>query len=386
LVFNSKESFPFKKSPLSFFATVPMKVSKTATIPVLDQVDADTFYGDYIRQNRPCLIKGGADSWPAAQRWQSDDYLEKVLRDKLVPRTTSVRSDLGFDHQSPIDPFKFSEFLSVYRNNPQYYLNDAALPGILLPDIGFHVTLEVFKRLEDYHRFNTMFFSGGDQLAPLHYDDEDNIYAMIFGEKEFYLHDIADWNSMYPHDDEKLPDFSQINTPINLSQRDHDRFPRFKESTCYKIRVQAGDILYVPAYWWHTVHTKGRSVAVSFVRLDRESQYRVFRKLLESDVFPISPTQKEKMLARARNPDQTVREISENRLPVDCLFFLYMALASLHVHLKHQGGDLKDVETAFSQVKPKVLEVVKQRSFSYPIQYLVENFFRVTSGMFRINE
>lgn len=40
--------------------------------------------------------------------------------------------------------------------------------------------------------------------------------------------------------------------------------PKYKEATAYRIRVKAGDILYLPNFWYHHVRQSHKCIAVNF--------------------------------------------------------------------------------------------------------------------------
>ena len=53
-------------------------------------------------------------------------------------------------------------------------------------------------------------------------------------------------------------------SPINLDNVDYDKYPKFKNAKPKEVIVGPGDSLFVPAYWFHQVHSSCRSIAVNF--------------------------------------------------------------------------------------------------------------------------
>ncbi|MEM9457422.1 MAG: cupin-like domain-containing protein [Myxococcota bacterium] len=356
-----------------------------STIPVLDQIEPREFFDDYCMRNRPCVLASGARHWPALERWRSDDYLRRKVGHRIVARTRSTRSDLGFDHISPISGVRFAEFLDSYQGDGRQYINDVAFPAVLISDIGGSPLLDGFAQLETRDRRIGMFMGSGQQFAPLHYDDEDNIYVVVCGEKRFTLFDIADFAGLYPHDDHDLPDFSRVPDP---DQVDLDEFPAYAKVTRYDVRLGPGDMLYVPGYWWHSVRASGRSIALSYVRLDRRTQRLVFSKLLAAGVFPLCDAQRAEVTALLATPDQTARdverELAAGRLEWDDLYSLYARLVTLASDTIARGRDQAALHAAFEQVVPEVrarLHAEIGRT-SYPVLYLMNNFFRAGLGVF----
>ncbi|MDE1461999.1 cupin-like domain-containing protein [Spartinivicinus poritis] len=346
-----------------------------------DTISADEFYENYFLKNTPCVVRKGATHWQATKVWEDDNYLRKIAGNRQVFQTTSVRGDLGFDHQSPISQVRFSDFLGVYQENPRLYVNDSNMPSILVQDLGTHSMLEGFKKVEPYEMRVGMFMGAGEQLAPLHYDDEENIYVLINGQKEFLLFDIADFNSMYPCDNAFLPDFSLV----DLDNIDYKRFPALKAVSCYQVKLNAGDILFVPGYWWHAVKALGRSIALSWVRLDRRGQFMAFEKLVRNDVFPTDKKCLENMLD---NPDETIistwAALGTDSILENDLFETYLRLSLLYVHSSQQKEDVYPIEQEFQRLRQPVFDILRrnEHKYSYPVLYLMQNFFRVNLGLF----
>lgn len=351
----------------------------------LDDPGAERFYREFCRTNTPCVARGGASDWPAITRWRDDGYLRQLAGSRPIARTRSVRQRNEYDHASPIAPVLFREFLDGYREHPRWYINDAAMPGILVQDIASHPMLDGFARLDDFKRRIGMFFGAGSQRAPLHYDDEDNIYIVIHGRKRFKLYDVSDFSRMYPHDDAFLPDFSRVDD----DDVDDETFPRFRDATCYEITLDPGDILYVPGYWWHSVMSHGRSIALSWVRLDRYSQILVLRKLLDDELLPIAPRTRRALQAMLESPSRTasttLQQARDGQLQQQDIWHLLVRILCFACVLGDHVGDrrgLIDRATADDPLSRRFDEFLGQPSLSHPIRYLVANFVRCDSSMF----
>ena len=86
-------------------------------------------------------------------------------------------------------------------------------------------------------------------VTPLHCDYDDNIFAQVWGAKRIFL--------SAPHHDEFLYP-SQANailfgSPFNPEAPDFDKFPLARQATMIECIVNPGDLLYVPAGWYHQV-------------------------------------------------------------------------------------------------------------------------------------
>lgn len=367
-------------------SAVASEVTRRRSVVELRRIDPPVFFRAYFSGNRPCVLRGGAGHWPAVERWRSDDYLRQRAGYRPIAETTSTRDDIGFDHQSPIGPTRLAAFLDHYADDQRRYINDARMPGVLVSDLGASPLLDGFALLEDVERRVGMFMGGGEQFAPLHYDDEDNVYVLVAGKKIFTLFDIADFGGLYPHDDVYKPDFSEIADPDRV---DLARHPRFAEVTRYDVELEPGDMLYVPGYWWHSVRSAGRSIALSYVRLDRRAQAMAFAKLLRAGVFPLDAARQAHIDGLLSAPAQTAAEtasaLDRGEIWWADAFETYARLVTLYTVALDGGGDLPATSDALERVKPRArAELLADADrLSRPVLYLMQNFFRAKLGIFR---
>ena len=86
-------------------------------------------------------------------------------------------------------------------------------------------------------------------VTPLHCDYDDNIFAQIRGSKRIFL--------APPHHDEFLyareANPLLFGSPFDPEAPDFDRFPLARQAAVVELIVDPGDLLYVPAGWYHQV-------------------------------------------------------------------------------------------------------------------------------------
>ncbi len=134
--------------------------------------------------------------------------------------------------------------------------------------------------------------SAADEVvAPTHYDALDNLHAMVRGRKRFELFHPQHSAYMY-HDREKgyrtshlLYDLEHTNgsfmrTPlrfsvpsvqpfsaVNVSSPDYARHPLFRNAHKVVCEVRAGEIMYLPSFWWHQVTSMPDAEATALDRI-----------------------------------------------------------------------------------------------------------------------
>ncbi|XP_055308433.1 bifunctional peptidase and (3S)-lysyl hydroxylase Jmjd7 isoform X3 [Sitodiplosis mosellana] len=168
----------------------------------------------------------------------------------------------------------------------------------LLGDIDMHAlkfAFEAFNKEPD-----AVNFWMGDQRAitSLHKDPYENMYCVISGYKEFILIPPTDYayvnRRKYPVGTYKMaqngemfidPVADESGEPIQIEwvsvdplKPNHNKYPEFQKSTPFKVRVNEGDILYLPSLWYHHVQQSHKCIAVNFwFDMDYDARYCYYK-------------------------------------------------------------------------------------------------------------
>tara|TARA_A100001015_G_C15031110_1_gene733281 strand:+ start:2694 stop:3515 length:822 start_codon:yes stop_codon:yes gene_type:complete len=223
----------------------------------------------YVRNGTPFVIKNGAKLMNAYNRWD-DKYLKKNIgKDKFdVEKSYS-------NIFSPSDPFSkagyekmtFNDFSVKYLKNNMnetnkkhlnYYLAEIEVPDKLSKDVK-NPFFEVFKRnpLEKH-----LFLGIGGNITRTHYDSYDNFYFLLDGTKEITLISPKYDNNLYIPKNKKGKEENYIK--VDIENIDYNKYPLMKNVQLKKIKLQKGDMLFIPDGWWHHVKSGvSRNLAVS---------------------------------------------------------------------------------------------------------------------------
>ncbi len=86
-------------------------------------------------------------------------------------------------------------------------------------------------------------------VTPLHCDYDDNIFAQVWGSKRIFLAPPHHDEFLYPSEANAI----LFGSPFDPEAPDFDRFPLARQATTIECIVNPGDMLYVPAGWYHQV-------------------------------------------------------------------------------------------------------------------------------------
>jgi hypothetical protein len=86
-------------------------------------------------------------------------------------------------------------------------------------------------------------------VTPLHCDYDDNIFAQIWGSKRIFLSPPHHDEFLYPSEANAI----LFGSPFDPEVPDFERFPLARKAVLVECIVHPGEMLYVPAGWYHQV-------------------------------------------------------------------------------------------------------------------------------------
>jgi hypothetical protein len=212
-----------------------------ATVPRVSMPDAATFR-TRAAQGLPFLITGLVNRWPLSA------LTPQTLRDRFGD--LQVRARVGDYINTAFAPDRAMQDMSMLE-----YL-DLVSTGVqdLPPYLG-NLELRALNSLCHwpgyFGKMGPPRFWLGPQgtVTPLHCDYDDNIFAQIWGTKRIFL--------APPHHDEFLYT-SEANailfgSKFNPEAPDFEKFPLARQASMIECIVHPGELLYVPAGWYHQV-------------------------------------------------------------------------------------------------------------------------------------
>ncbi|ELW48132.1 JmjC domain-containing protein 7 [Tupaia chinensis] len=272
------------------FPAAARELSVPLAVPYLDEPPTPlSFCRDWVCPNRPCIIRNALQHWPALEKW-SLPYLRATVGSTEV--SVAVTPD-GYADAVRGDRF----VMPAERHLPLSCVLDvlegrAQHPGVLyvqkqcsnlptelpqlLPDLEPHVPWA--------------------SEALVHKDHYENLYCVVSGEKRFLLHPPSDRPlipyELYTPATYQLTDegtFEMVDEesaekvpwiPLDPLAPDLARYPSYSQAQALHCTVQAGEMLYLPALWFHHVRQSHGCIAVNFwYDMDYDLKYSYFQLL-----------------------------------------------------------------------------------------------------------
>ncbi|XP_053296333.1 tRNA wybutosine-synthesizing protein 5 isoform X1 [Pleuronectes platessa] len=236
-----------------------MEEQERTPVSIFTQVDRDVFLRDICPERRPALLRG-VDLGPCLEKWTLE-YFRLRGGDQDVKIHVSTVPQMDFLHKNFVyKTLPFNEFVkrASEKKHSDFFLSEDE--HYYLRSLGEDVRKEPadlnkqFPHLaEDFHvphffepdRFFSSVFrisSCGLQLWT-HYDVMDNLLAQVTGRKRVVLYSPQDALHLYLSGDK-----SEV---LDIDSPDLKRFPDFLKAKRYECVLEPGDLLFIPALWFH---------------------------------------------------------------------------------------------------------------------------------------
>ncbi len=211
----------------------------------------------YIEKSRPIVFRGCANKMPGVQKWNKE-----YIKANAGPQFAKLTGDE-------------STFIGVVQDLPKTLVPD------LFPDTDEESPFLTFMRV--FQQKHWTWASKGGRTAGTHLGSFDNLHTAVVEEKlfwvaspqyalEMYSDFINDDCPGYGNGDFGCDGFGCYNfVPFEDFSIDLGLYPEVANVPLNKTTISPGDVLLVPAFWYHHVHHRptepvGLNIAVAFVQ------------------------------------------------------------------------------------------------------------------------
>ncbi|CAO3663271.1 unnamed protein product [Umbelopsis vinacea] len=221
----------------------------------------------------------------------TNEYLRQKLGDQEITVATTPNGLADAVTRDPVSeqeyfatPYEkkmpFNKFLDIMLGAQNEYPHYASLQNssltteykVLMDDVDPDIPwfTEALGRKPDAINF---WFGDSRSKTCLHKDPYENCYAVVRGTKKFVLLPPIEYycvhESSFPCatyvmcDNGKLqlkalnPTMKTPCTPVDPTNPDLERYPRFRYAKPITVTVREGEMLYLPAFWMHQVSQNG---------------------------------------------------------------------------------------------------------------------------------
>ena len=218
-------------------------------VPCIGPQDAARFRA-LAMQGLPFLMTGAAKRWPLCQ------LTPHTLRERYSH--LPVRARVGDYINTAFAPDRAMQDMSMVE-----YLDLVAQGVHDLPPYLGNLELRELNRLCHWPAYfdkigpPRYWLGPAGTVTPLHCDYDDNLFAQVWGSKRIILSPPHHDEFLYPREANAI----LFGSPFDPEAPDYERFPLARQATMITCLVEPGDMLYVPAGWYHQVRSLSFSLS-----------------------------------------------------------------------------------------------------------------------------
>jgi hypothetical protein len=257
-------------------------VQPTAPVPRISREAGAVEIKRLLDSHRPAILEGAVDHWPIMAGVRDEAERMRYLVDRVGDNSVSyaelpAKYDglLSYRDDDSQDPnFRtvkgtFREFCSLIQNDlggadsRVRYLQSISIAQdfpSLRPELDLALTTELQEKGSP-----RIWIGNGGQRTATHYDTAHNFACVVAGTKRFMIFPPEQLSNLYLGSMSKTP----AGTPVSVVDPrapDLDKYPRFRKAieAAVVVEVKAGEVLFLPAYWFHYVETVGPTILINF--------------------------------------------------------------------------------------------------------------------------
>jgi cupin-like protein len=250
---------------------------KVLDLPRVEGISPQEFYANHVVPNRPVVLAGAARRWRCVEEWTPEYFAAQYGNASVLTVEGKRWTPSGSEAGVPLQNYRLADLIDdVKRGGSRYasfYPFFTYHPELVEHlDVAFLERYFRIRKVFPWQRrvFPKLFLGGPGTSTPTHCAGIINLFVQIYGEKQ--------WDLWHPHAAPFLyPEFrigNNIAGLVDFRDPDYAKCPLYQYPDRYRTVLEPGDILFVPAWWWHAVQNLTATISVSnFVARMRSTKY-----------------------------------------------------------------------------------------------------------------
>ncbi len=233
-------------------------------------LDADAFFTRYYATSTPVVITDVVTRWRAYERW-TPAYFKERFGDVEVLAAFGREADPDYDvntpkHSRAVRLGDFIDQVVAAGDSNDLYLvannrnMDRPALAALYDDVEVDAAVLDPKR---YRGSVALWIGPGGTVTSTHHDTANILFAQVYGQKRFKL--VAPWETALFH-----------TTRGVYNTFDPER-PGEHHALVKTVSLEPGEMLFIPAGWWHQVRALSLSINIAFTNFTRNNSFDWFR-------------------------------------------------------------------------------------------------------------
>jgi ribosomal protein L16 Arg81 hydroxylase len=254
---------------------------QSGEIPRRHRLSREEFLREYYVPNRPVVMTGLMDDWPAMSKWNLD-YLGRTFADRIVEVQMGRSGNSNYEEEKEkcLTQIRFGEYIEKVRtageSNDFYltaYNNSSNMRALneLWDDI-----VQIPEYLTDDRTGGFLWIGPKGTITPFHHDLTNNFMAQVIGSKRVKIAPSWDLPLMRNH--------AHCYCSVDGRVEPVSAHPPLDQPQIMEAILNPGEVLFLPIGCLHYVEGLEISVTVSFTNFlyndnDYVSFYKTFRNV-----------------------------------------------------------------------------------------------------------
>jgi histone arginine demethylase JMJD6 len=228
------------------------------------QLSYEEFAKGYLNPRKPVIITDALRGWKALERWTPEFFKQQFGDMKLTLQKAPTMAQL-IDRVLESTEEKPAPYLTnqpVYQMFPSLKADLEPMPDYFFPNwLGDQYLLKSFGAKMNRSGAIELYIGGkGGSFPVLHYDwgGTHAFLMQIYGRKQFVIFSPDQEPFLYPT--QTKDGRSLLNS---VEKPDLEKFPLFAKAQPTTFVLEPGEMLFIPAQWWHTTKMLTPSISVS---------------------------------------------------------------------------------------------------------------------------
>jgi len=271
----------------------------------------DEFWQTIYPAQQPVVFRGAARRWEILQPpgagggYAVLDHMTAIAGHRQIGFGVGMPMDGGYMHYAELEDGFSSNLAAGRRRLAQlarelkrevekptghylYAYSTAVSSDIpeLLPMLDVPILRD--QQLKGGHW--RMWLGSGGHVMTTHFDTYQNVMFLVHGTKRYRLFPPDQIANLYVGPFDQGP-FRSTVSMVDPRKPDLARYPRYARAlaAAFDVELRAGDALFLPAHWWHTVETPDLNIAANYWWGHTVAERRLARTVLLQGLLHLRP-------------------------------------------------------------------------------------------------
>ena len=231
----------------------------------LHDIDVNSFYKNFLSEQGPILITDIFEQFPSLENWNHQYLVDKVGNKTIEVKISedgifTLNPETGKPYFAPTTMSIREYIKAIGQKNQKQKAYGMQIPILTeLPELKDE--LKIIDYIPDkYVEFVNIWFGPGGNTTALHFDHYNNFFMQLFGEKKMWLYSPACFYDLYPNSWRSRA--SHV-SPVDVANPDYIKYPNALRAKGIELTILPGNILFLPAYWWHQVYGINPNISIN---------------------------------------------------------------------------------------------------------------------------